>query len=182
MAIYTKRGDKGKTGLYSRDGRKRRVSKDSLKIKTLGAIDEANTYLGVVKSLSKNRKLIDFIENIQNNLFIIGASIAGSELKIGNDQVKLLEKKIDRLEGKLPVLKNFILPGGSGVSSSLMFARALVRKAERAAVSLNKKAKVDPNTLIYLNRLSDALFMLAREENHKAKIKEVKWLGKRKGY
>lgn len=180
MVIYTKRGDKGKTSLYDKDSAQRDgVSKDSLRIRAIGALDELNSYLGVVIASSQNPNLTGRLKEVQRNLFTIGSILAGSKLRFFKTKTKELEKEIDELEGELPVLKNFILPGGASTASHLQYSRALCRRAERAVVSLSEKDPVKPQILIYLNRLSDYLFMQARNENHKLNITEETWVGKR---
>lgn len=180
MAIYTKRGDRGETSLYDKMSRQNvRVSKNSLRIRTIGAIDELNSFLGVVVANSSDSVLVKRIKEIQRNLLTIGSILAGSPLRFSRSKTKRLEKTIDRLEGKLPILKNFIVPGGSQVAAHLQYARALARRAERLVVALSEVERVKLQILVYLNRLSDAIFMLAREANAKAKIKEEVWLGKK---
>ena len=120
------------------------------------------------------------IDNIQRNLLTIGSITAGSELRFSFIQTKKLEKVIDDLEGKLPVLKNFVVPGGSFTAGLLQYSRSLARRAERRVVSLNRVERVKPQILTYLNRLSDALFMLAREANYKSGIRDEVWVGKKK--
>lgn len=167
MAIYTKRGDKGETSLYDSTSRQNiRVSKDSRRINAIGAIDELNSYLGMTSA---------DLKEIQRDLFTIGSILAGAKLRFGKAKTKKLEKTIDKLEGKLPVLKNFILPGGSRLAAHLQYARALTRRAERQVVALSEVDKIKPEVLIYLNRLSDYLFMLARKANFDAEVKEEVW-------
>lgn len=181
MAIYTKRGDKGMTSLYDDKNRQNiRVSKSSSKIKAIGAVDEVNSYLGICVTHSKDNKTKKYLISIQKDLFTIGSILAGSKLSFSSAKTKKFERKIDELEGILPPLKNFILPGGTKLSSHLQYARSLTRRAERSVVGLTKKETVKPQVLIYLNRLSDFLFMLSREENHKKKIKEEVWVGNKK--
>lgn len=176
MAIYTKKGDRGETALYDPlAASTKRIPKDSLRINTIGAVDELNSFLGIVISGSSDRELINLLKEVQNNLFNIGAILAGAGVSFSVDEVKPLEKVIDKLEGKLPVLTTFILPGGSETGSRLFFARAQVRRVERAIVALSRKEDIKPEILIYINRLSDFLFMLARGENARAKIKEETW-------
>jgi len=176
MVIYTKRGDKGETSLYDEGSAQRmRVSKSSCNIAALGAIDELNSYLGVAVAITKDKSLSLSLRNVQKNLLTIGSILAGSKLRFSSVQTRKLEKLIDELEGNLPVLKNFILPGGSQVSAHLHYARALSRRVERAVVRLTKEKPVKPAILTYLNRLSDTLFMLARNEIAKNGIKERIW-------
>jgi cob(I)alamin adenosyltransferase len=179
MVIYTKGGDKGETSLFSRTKKKRRVSKDSLRINAIGTVDEANSFLGVVAAFTASKKLKVEIEEIQRDLLTVGSMIAGSPLRLSTERAIHFEKTIDVLDKNLPVLKNFILPGGGKSGSFLHFARTLVRRSERAIVTLSKKEKLDPEIIIYINRLSDFLFMLARGENHKSGNKEKIWNSKR---
>ena len=124
--------------------------------------------------------IISQVKEIQKDLFVIGSILAGSELKFFRSKTKKLEKTIDKLEGELPVLKNFIIPGGSKDSAYFQYARALARRAERRVVALSKVERVKPQILSYLNRLSDYLFILARYANFGEGIKEEVWKGSRK--
>jgi cob(I)alamin adenosyltransferase len=176
MPIYTKKGDRGKTSLFSSDPSvKTRVSKTSSPIQVIGSLDEVNSFIGIVVADSKDPKLNLFLKNIQSDLFTINSILAGAKLAFPKSKTIRLEKKIDRLELTLPPLKNFILPGGSRVSANLQYTRALVRKAERKVVALNGKEKIPPEILRYLNRLSDLFFVLARQANRLHKIKEDVW-------
>ena len=159
MAIYTKTGDKGKTGTFSG----KRVSKSSKLINTIGAIDELNSYLGIIGGLA----------DIQRNLFTINAILTGAKLELSKDVTRKLERKIDKWEGTLPVLKNFIIYGGAKKASQIFYARALCRRA--LVSSYHRSLITDRQPLTYLNRLSDYLFMLARHTNFKAKVKEKIW-------
>ena len=172
MPIYTKKGDKGETGLY---GTKRRCSKDSLIFDAIGGIDELNSYLGICVSRSENPKTSEILVSIQKDLLTIGSILAGSELKFYGSKVLKLERIIDKLDKELPELKNFIVPGGTTLASHLHFARALSRRAERGVVRLSKSEKVKPQILIYLNRLSDLLFMLARYTNFEVGVEDEIW-------
>lgn len=181
MAIYTKRGDKGETSLY--DGvsvQRERVSKDSLRVRAIGAIDELNSFLGVAISFSESPQLSRKLEETQRDLFRVGSILAGSNLRFSKAKTKLLEKKIDELEERLPPLKSFILPGGSRLSALLQYSRALARRAEREVVALDKAWKVKPQVLAYLNRLADLFFMLAREANFQRGILDEVWAGKKR--
>lgn len=181
MAIYTKRGDRGKTSLYDKASTQRgRVSKDSLRIRAIGAIDELNSYLGVVISTSEDSDLNNKLKEIQRNLLTIGSILAGGKLIFSGAKTTRLEKEIDELEGKLPLLKNFILPGGGKVSSHLQYARALSRRVERIVVSFNEQMKIKSQILAYLNRLSDYLYILARVVNYKNNISEEVWVGRKR--
>jgi cob(I)alamin adenosyltransferase len=181
VAIYTKKGDKGTTSLYDKTSAQReRVSKDSLIVEALGSVDELDSYLGVCINASEDQLVKTRLKEIQNNLLTIGTIIAGSGLKFSKNETSKIEKVIDELEGRLPVLKNFVFPGGSKVSSHLQFARSLARRAERRVVALSNESKISQNILTYLNRLSDYLFMLAREMNHKSGIGDEVWVGRKR--
>ncbi len=173
MRIYTRTGDGGKTSLYGG----RRVLKSDIRIEAYGNVDELNSVIGMVlaeKKIAKNLK--PFLKKIQENLFLIGSLLAGyKSSKQFTDGSKQLEKWIDSLEEKLPELRNFILPGGTKTASILHLARTVCRRAERRVVELNQKETVDKNIIIYLNRLSDLFFEMARLVNSKAGIKETIW-------
>ncbi len=174
MAIYTRKGDKGKTSLF--DGKV--VSKSDLQVEAYGTIDELNSSLGVASSFIKTKLIKDEIEKIQNDLLEIGSSLAvSSPLPLDPllNRPKDFEELIDKLTSKMPVLSNFILPSGGKGGSSLHLARTVSRRAERRVVDLASKRKVDEIALIYLNRLSDLLFTFARFENFKTKNKERIW-------
>lgn len=178
MKIYTKTGDDGTTGLFGGE----RVSKDALRVECYGTVDELNSTLGMVNSEVKNIELTTLITEIQNKLFTVGGQLATPTEKSGLVLVKLvdedilfLEKNIDSFEEKLEPLKQFILPGGSKGASLLHFARSVCRRAERLVTSLSKNEKVSNLILIYLNRLSDLLFVLARFENSNNHVPDIPW-------
>lgn len=176
MKIYTRAGDKGKTSLIS--GKK--VSKTHVRLKAYGLIDELNCFLGFALTFLKDKSLKKEIFKIQNDLFEIGAKLANSskdkELdKYLEKRTEKFEESIDNLSGKLPKLSHFILPGGSKAAGSLHVCRTICRKAERATVELSEKEKVDEKTIMYLNRLSDLLFTMARFVNKLEKKKEIIW-------
>jgi len=170
MGIYTKKGDKRETCLYNG----LRVSKHSLRIDAIGLIDEVNSYLGIICSVAGSGLKIRLRE-VQKDLFTIGSILAGSKLKLLANKTKKLEEEIDKIENTLPVLKNFVLPGGGQIGAQLHYVRALVRKAERLVVGLSKNEKVEREIVIYLNRLSDYFFILARRENKIRGHKEEVW-------
>ena len=180
MAIYTRRGDKGETSLFDKKGKEKRVNKDSLRIYAIGALDELNSHIGFAASLVEDKKILRNLLDIQKDLLKIGSILAGSRLRFAKSRVKALERQIDKIDGDLPVLKNFILPGGSLPASTLHIARSIARRAERRIVSLAKTLSVNEHLLSYLNRLSDYLFMLARVVNYKMGQKEKIWKGKKK--
>lgn len=161
MAVYTKTGDKGKTGTFAG----KRVSKASGVIHAIGTIDELNSYLGIIGGLVE----------IQRNLFTINSILTGAKLKLSSDAVKKLEKEIDEMEGTMPVLQNFIIYSGVEKTTQLYYARAICRRAERSLVSISDVKHPNSELLMYLNRLSDYLFMLARYTNFKQRIKEEVW-------
>ncbi|HTY10619.1 MAG TPA: cob(I)yrinic acid a,c-diamide adenosyltransferase [Bacteroidota bacterium] len=178
MKIYTKTGDKGETGLFGGD----RVSKDSLRIEAYGAVDELNSLLGVVRSFRPGRKVDEILERIQNELFVLGADLATKKRNkrsliphITGSQVLLLERTIDAIQRSLPPLKAFVLPGGTPGASYLHYARTVCRRAERSAVRLMRLESINKDILVYLNRLSDLLFVLSRRQNLDAKKQEIQW-------
>lgn len=183
MTIYTRSGDKGETGLFSSDKSKKiRISKASLKVEAIGGVDEANTFLGLAASFINNNKLKEKVTKIQRSLFEVGGILAGVKLKLDKNLVSQMEKEIDGMDKMLPTLTHFILPGGGKGGSLLFMARTFVRRAERKVVALSclpagraKKEKVPPVVLVYLNRLSDYVFTLARYINFKEKKKEEIW-------
>lgn len=172
--IYTKTGDKGKTSLF--DGK--RVLKSDKKVETYGTIDELNSAIGAASAFVRNRLIKQALEEIQNDLLEIGSSLAVSST-LPVDQLKNrpveLEKLIDKLTKQLPPLNQFILPGGGKGGSLLHVARTIARRAERRVVGLSKTENVDEVIIIYLNRLSDLLFTMARFVNHKERQKEKIW-------
>jgi len=177
MPIYTRFGDKGKTALHTG----KTVSKGNIRVEAYGNLDELNSFLGVVLIQVKDKRIKTQLLQIQNDLFEIGANLAGpgekGQQKLAEKlkkRVKEFEKSIDILTVKLPKLKNFILPSGK-TGSLLHYARTVSRRAERRTVILAEKEPVLEEVLIYLNRLSDLLFTFARFLNHKEKQKEVIW-------
>lgn len=171
MSIYTKRGDKGETDLVG----EKEASKSSFRVSAIGTVDELNSYLGVVATTSDDQALKIILEQVQEDLLTIGSILAGSGLRFFKTKTRRLEKIIDELEKKLPRLYSFILPGGVRVAAQLNFARTITRRAERELVALNEVENVKPQILIYINRLSDFLFMLARDTNYKRGLKDRLW-------
>jgi len=161
--IYTRTGDSGSAGLV--DGS--RVSKSSLRMAAIGEVDEANAAIGLAIGELGRGQVADRLLTIQNDLFDLGADAAtpgeiDGALRIVAGQVERLEREIDEMNGSLEPLTSFILPSGSAGVSSLHLARAVVRRAERAAVALGEAEPLNPHLLAYLNRLSDHLFVSAR--------------------
>lgn len=178
MSIYTKFGDKGKTSLYGG----KTVAKDNMRVESYGTIDELNSFLGIIISELKQKNIKNNLILIQKDLFEIGTSLATPSKNNSKDLANYLqnrvgdfEKEIDFLSKKLPELTNFILPGGSRSGSKLHFARTLVRRAERRIVGLSKEEKINEEILVFMNRLSDLLFMYARFVNKKENNKETIW-------
>lgn len=165
--IYTRTGDKGLTGLVGGQ----RVSKDSPRIWAYGTVDELNSAIGVARSLKPDKKTDAILAGIQNDLFDLGAELAGASPMVRQARIDELEKLMDRCNAKLGALREFILPGGTPVAAQLHVARTICRRAERFCVRLQPGGLVIP----YLNRLSDALFVLARWANYKAGKKDVFW-------
>jgi len=172
--IYTKTGDKGKTSLF--DGK--RVLKSDKKVETYGTIDELNSAIGVAASFINITSINKELEEIQNDLLEIGSSLAVSSTlptpQIAHRPVDF-EKLIDRLTRQMPPLSQFILPGGGKGGSLIHVARTIARRAERRIVELNKTEEIDNTIIVYLNRLSDLLFTIARFVNYKEKKKEKIW-------
>ena len=179
MKIYTKTGDTGETSLFG----KARVSKADARVDAYGEIDELNACLGAARAARLDADLTGLLEQIQCELFAVGARLADPSGKIAahvekvavtEAEVTQLELMIDRLEEQLPPLRRFILPGGSNAGALLHLARTVCRRAERRVVSLGPSA-VDPIIIVYLNRLSDLLFVMARVANQRAGTSEVEW-------
>jgi cob(I)alamin adenosyltransferase len=161
--IYTRTGDSGTAGLV--DGS--RVSKSGPRMTAIGEVDEANAAIGLAIAMLGKGELEELLARIQNELFDLGADIATpgevlGALRIVGGQVERLELEIDAMNGSLDPLTSFILPGGSSEVAAIHLARAIVRRAERAAVALNESEPLNPHLLAYLNRLSDLLFVAAR--------------------
>lgn len=179
MHIYTRTGDDGTTGLFGGA----RVSKDSHEVEALGSVDELNSVLGLARCSPLSPEIDALLVRIQDHLFCLGAelaSAAGHEQKLPSPpltqlHVQLLETAIDGKEAELLPLKNFILPGGSTGAAVLHQARAVCRRAERRLISAGRERPIRPILLVYLNRLSDLLFVLARAVNRFAGQSDVLW-------
>lgn len=172
--IYTRTGDKGETSLFGG----KRVSKASLRVDTYGTVDELNSALGVAIAESTNEKVNRIVKDVQHDLLTIGSCLASPEKteKLGLEQrVIAFESQIDTLTEELPLLRNFILPGGGRTGAHLHLARTIARRAERKIIALAKEEVVDKEVVMYFNRLSDLLFTLARFVNHSEKEKEIIW-------
>ncbi len=176
MAIYTRTGDKGKTSLF--DGT--RVLKSHMRVDTYGTIDELNSSIGAVVAHLKPSQIAikQNLEKIQHDLLDIGSALAHPAplpLVGFEERVKEFETQIDSMTQKMPELKNFILPGGGKAGSLLHIARTISRRAERRVIALTQEEQIDNQIVIYLNRLSDLLFTMARFVNYKEKKKETIW-------
>jgi cob(I)alamin adenosyltransferase len=179
VKIYTKTGDAGETSLFDRT----RVSKADSRVDAYGEVDELNACLGAARAAGIDAGTAASIEGIQKQLFALGARLADPSSKIAgrvtkaavtDADVELLERTIDRLEAELPPLRRFILPGGSPGGALLHVARTVCRRAERRVVALGAN-EVEPILVVYLNRLSDLLFVMARAVNHRAGVPETEW-------
>ena len=175
--IYTRGGDGGESSLV--DGT--RLPKDSPTFEAIGAVDEANSAIGMARTMASG-SIAKILATIQNDLFDLGADIAtpfdggksDGALRVRETQVSNLENEIDAITNKLDALTSFVLPGGSNSASALHMARAIVRRAERRVVTLQKEKQINPETVKYLNRLSDLLFQLSRLENDGGKA-DILW-------
>jgi cob(I)alamin adenosyltransferase len=179
MKIYTKTGDKGQTSLIGGT----RVPKHHLRIESYGTVDELNSYIGLIRDQQISDYQQSVLKEIQDRLFTIGSILASdpekSKMKVPDlylKDIELLEKEIDQMNEVLPELRHFILPGGSTVVSYCHVARCVCRRAERICVHLSEESQVDETVMIYLNRLSDYLFVLARMLCFDQKIEENKWI------
>lgn len=177
MKIYTKTGDRGETGLFGGP----RVRKDHPRVEAYGSVDELNAVLGLVRCENVGDPLDRLLATIQNELFELGAELASPQpdrvgtRRITADQATALESAIDEHEAGLPPLKAFILPGGCRAAALLHVARTVCRRAERRVVTLSEQESLGSDVIIYLNRLSDLLFVLARAVNQAAGRGDVPW-------
>jgi cob(I)alamin adenosyltransferase len=178
VKIYTRTGDDGTTGLLGPG----RVPKSSPRVEAYGSVDELNAALGVARALDAVSWLTTELGVVQARLFSVGAELAATMPeplatleRVGEADVTALEQLIDRLEADLPPLKNFVLPTGTPLAAQLHFARTVCRRAERRVVALAELEPIEPRLVRYLNRLADALFVMARWCNRKAGVAEVEW-------
>lgn len=178
--IYTKTGDSGDTSL----GDGSRVAKDSPRVAAYGSVDELNASLGLLVANCPDFSEVPLLRSIQNDLFDLGADLcvpdtadapSGQQLRIQEQQAQRLEREIDRLNADLRPLTSFILPGGSPAAAWCHLARTVCRRAEREVVALMRTERINPQTLVYLNRLSDLLFVLARHANEQG-TGDVLWV------
>lgn len=185
MKIYTKKGDEGETSLFTGQ----RVPKNDQTVEALGTVDECNSAIGAAISFMPNdlkfHPIREQLEIIQHALFDLGAALATprtqatlskiEKTRFDKEEVELLEKWIDAMDDVLPKLNAFILPGGHPTGAMLHLARSICRRAERNVVPLHLRGDVSDKVMIYLNRLSDYLFMTARYLNYLANCSETKW-------
>ena len=177
MKIYTKTGDDGTTGLYGGI----RVSKSHPRIKACGAVDELNALIGVCRAHGPSSKLDPILAHLQNQLFDLGAELASPDASskgtdfLQDSDVTQLEAWIDQFEPILPELKTFILPGGIFVAADLHLARCVCRRAEREMVELHEQSSLRETVLLFVNRLGDLLFVLARAANAESGVADMPW-------
>ncbi len=178
--LYTRTGDLGQTALFGG----RRVPKDDPRVEAYGSVDELNSTLGVAVSFLRQKRIAATLQSVQNELFNIGSELAsesGPKAERGrmfvDPEAKIagLERLIDEYDAKLPPLRTFVLPSGSRAGALLHLARGVCRRAERAVVRLSRQEKVNPQLIVYINRLSDLLFVLARYVNKAARKPETPW-------
>ena len=180
--IYTKLGDKGKTSIIGEN----KIDKHDIRIEAYGTIDELNSYFGLIRSFDEIKSIVflnNFIIKCQNNLFKIGSYLAQTEKKreknkdflILDTEIQDLENIIDEIEKETPPITRFVLPGGTIISSQFQIARTICRRAERKITFYNEKEKLDYNLLIYINRLSDFLFVSGRFLLNKSQSNELFW-------
>ncbi|WP_445735574.1 cob(I)yrinic acid a,c-diamide adenosyltransferase [Mariniflexile sp.] len=186
MKIYTKTGDTGTTALFGGT----RVPKHHIRIESYGTVDELNSHLGLIRDQNIDGHYKDILIHIQDRLFTVGAILAtdpekailknGKERlnipKISSENIELLEHEMDAMNEALPPMTHFVLPGGHQTVSFCHIARCVCRRAERLTAALNDIEGVDPNALMYLNRLSDYIFVLARKLSNDLQADEIKWI------
>jgi cob(I)alamin adenosyltransferase len=181
MKIYTKTGDEGATGLFGGG----RVGKDHPRVEAYGDVDELNAALGMARAVELMPRIDEVLVPLQRDLFGIGALLATPDLakmheqlakaRIDAERIAELERAIDACEQELEPLRAFILPGGTPKSAALHVARTVCRRAERRVIALQREVEIPQIVVVYLNRLSDLLFMLARLANKRAGAGEVTW-------
>lgn len=190
MKVYTKTGDDGTTGLFGGT----RVPKHHIRIDSYGTVDELNSWLGLIRDQKIDENHQQQLIVIQEHLFTVGAILAtdpekeilknGEErlkiTKVGISEIKFLEQAIDEMDGELPQMTHFILPGGHTTVSYCHIARTVCRRAERIATLLYESEPFDTNVIMFLNRLSDYLFVLARKLSYNLHANEIKWIPKKK--
>jgi cob(I)alamin adenosyltransferase len=176
MKIYTKTGDDGKTSLFDNS----RVWKSHERIISYGAVDELNSAIGIAISMDLDHQIKEILIRIQNDLFIVGSDLANpdmsdTKIRTSENMILSLESDIDTFESELSDLSSFILPGGTLLSSILHLSRTISRRAETHVIALSQKEKINKTAAVYLNRLSDLLFILARTINKRKNFDDVVW-------
>ena len=176
LKIYTKTGDDGNTGVQGN----LRISKSHPRIIAYGTVDEANAALGIVLTNSLDEDIANILTLVQNELFLVGADLSNPNLndiknRVSLEMIQNLESTIDKFESELPPLTNFILPGGDIAASQLHYVRTIVRRAETHVVQLSEKNEINSNCIIYLNRLSDLLFVVSRLINKRKNRDDIHW-------
>ena len=176
MKIYTKTGDDGNTSLQGN----LRIAKSHPRIISYGTVDEANAALGIVLTNSLDDDIAEILTDIQNDLFLVGSDLSNPNLndvknRIALNMVEKLEQHIDKFELELPLLTNFILPGGDIAAAQLHYVRTIVRRAETQVVRLSEKDEINSNCIKYLNRLSDLFFVMGRLINKRKDIDDILW-------
>ena len=176
MKIYTRTGDDGTTGLQGGS----RISKSNYRIKAYGAVDEINAKIGIIISNKIDEDINDLLLKIQNDLFVVGSDLSNPDLsdkknRVNPEMIENIEKSIDQFEKDLPPITNFILPGGHPVASLMHEARTITRRAETEMISLDEQEKVNIECKIYLNRLSDLFFVIARIINKRMGVNDIIW-------
>ena len=176
MKIYTKTGDEGKTSLFDNS----RVWKSDQRIMSYGAVDELNSSLGIALSLELDHEIKDILIKLQNDLFIVGSDLANPDMsdqkiRTTNEMITFLEQKIDLLEPQLEPLTSFILPGGTLLASIIHLSRTIARRAETHVIALSQNEEINKDAAIYLNRLSDLMFIMARAINQRKNISDIVW-------
>jgi len=179
MKIYTKTGDDGTTGLFGGE----RVRKDDTRVDAYGTVDETNAAIGAARAAGLPQSVNAVLGRVQADLFTLGAELAcvpGKESKLatlplGPSDIERLERAIDDAEAGLPPLKNFVLPGGAPGAALLHLARTVCRRAERRVLAASRTSPVRNELIVYVNRLSDLLFVLARRANQEANVADVPW-------
>lgn len=179
MKIYTKTGDRGDTRLF--DGT--RVRKHHERVEAYGDVDELNSFIGAAAAFARDAQVGALLEEIQRDLFSVGAQLADPGYKerfkgkfhLPPERITALERAIDSFDAELPQLRQFILAGGAHAGAMLHVARTVCRRAERRVVALSETVEINPNVIEYLNRLSDFLFVIARVVNHREGKKEIPW-------
>jgi len=186
MKVYTKTGDKGTTALFGGT----RVPKHHIRIESYGTVDELNSHIGLIRDQKIDSRSKEILVHIQDKLFTVGAILAtppekeilknGKERlnipKINASEIELLETEMDVMDTTLPPMTHFVLPGGHTTVSYCHIARCVCRRAERMATLLHEEEPIDERVLMYLNRLSDYLFVLARKLSYDLQAEEIKWI------